>query len=295
MSKEDRGVLSPVPEGIHLLGEDDLSRVIDKHPAFYLPVNHGRDPESKCVTCGGHGEFRWYHPDTDNEGKIITYRCDCIGQWVLYAAFLHANLGLWYQRLRWRDARGIMENRATKETAGVVAKYLEDAEDQIWAGRGFFLYGLPGTGKTYLATLMLKDLISKGFDCYQTTMEGMLDNYTSTFRDNVEGIWFARRIKNVRILLIDEIGKESDREAKITRPLLDDVIRHRVASGIPTIMVSNLDQDKIAERYGESIIGLLRESSASHRFEGIDYRLFSEGKRQEREVLLHLRRPICVG
>ncbi len=279
--------LPSVPDEVRLISDDEIQRLLDnKTSDFYVPNPNREGPQFNCITCGGEGEFRWYEGDSWN---AVSYLCDCLNQWRLFAAFTSANVPINLQRISWSDLRGI-----DREDFDFVDSYLSEIHLNIRQGRGLLLHGTHGTGKSAIAALIIKKVISLGYDGYYITFSYLVDMYTSTWRDNAEKKWFHRRIKNASFLVIDDLGKEAELHKGIVLPFVDEVLRHRTAQASPTIITSNLDITKIHLRYGPNIYSLLTESTTTHEFQGKDFRLLTN-KRTLEEMSGGLDRPIVIG
>jgi len=279
----DRYTQPPLPLSIRPLANDESARLKVKYP------NLSPRPEKNCITCRDRRTYRWYAPGSREE--IVDYDCDCIDQWVLHRYLLSANIGTTYQRLGWQDLTG-----TEPDAIALIEEYLEKASDYVANGIGVILHGTSGTGKTSLSTLLLRDLLAQGYDGYFTTFSEMIDTYTGGWNDREEKAWFHRRIKNARVLVIDDIGREYQgrRQSGLPEATFDEVIRSRVAASNPTIITTNMTLTRLQEGYGGNVMSLLRERSATYEFTGEDYRN-SQRQRTLDEIDQGLTRPVVLG
>lgn len=267
--------LEPNPPNCRLLTDPEMERLRRTGLTQWL------DPSKGCITCGGAGTFK----GLDHQ----EYRCNCTQQWILYHWYLNAGLGQEFQRLAYEDMTHI--NEAAKNA---VIEYARNLEYNVRTNRGIILWAQnPGTGKTFLATWLVKYALASGYDCYFTQFNEMIDIFTAGWRDEDERAWFIRRIRNVPILVIDDIGKEIDSRgvSGMVTSMVDTVMRHRVASGLPTIITTNLTPTKIKNGYGDYVVDLLAEQCSMIEVPGEGYRARKalENERVAREGLV---RPI---
>ena len=64
------------------------------------------------------------------------------------------------------------------------------------------------------------------------------------------------KYKGVEFLVLEEIGKEID--SKISKPILEDLLRYREEHGLVTIICSNITIREIQEIYGTSITSIIK-------------------------------------
>lgn len=272
--------LPPVPKTIrHLTTEE--SRQIN----LMYPNSRG-----KCITCRGTKRFLWYPDGTRAMESVATYECPCNDQFLLHRRFLHSGIFEKYQRLGWDDFAYIPEEALT-----LTDDYLEHADAYVTSGMGVILWGNRGSGKSMMMMLMAKALVSKGIDCYSNTFSGILELFTDGWRGADERKWFNRRIRNAKVLLIDDLGRERNRgTGSVGENTLEEVLRHRVARAMPTIITTNINPETVRSGYGDHTMSLLSEQATFVHFPGLDRR----AEMNERTVNEHragLTRPVVIG
>lgn len=244
------------------------------------------NPHQTCPNCLKTGRFK----SRDDSGQIVEFECRCVEQWKMHRWMLNAGIGMRYQRLSWIDATGV---NATSMAA--VLAYVDNAERNLASGRGLTL-GSPhkGTGKTLLATLLLKTLLAGGTDGYFTQFNDMLDAFSAGWRNEEERHWFQRRVRNAGVLVVDDIGREHKGRSEVAEAMFDTVIRARVSAAAPTIITTNYTLEQMYEGYGGNVLSLLSEVNTYIDFPGVDFR----PKAQDRTVqddIDGIVRPITVG
>lgn len=270
-------VLEPNPPCIRPLHDVDIERLLRHNPQ--LPMR-----ERDCPTCEGAGTFRWY---ADNR-EIVDYTCSCLDQIYLHHWLLNAGIGLNYQRLGWGDAIDV-----EAAPLGAVLDYARQIDAYAKRGIGLVFYGDRGTGKSLLASLLIKRLISEGHAGYFATFQELLDLFTSTWSDDQEKRWFERRIISAEILVIDDMAREYAGRLGVAGPLVDHVLRTRVAHQRPTIITTNKTLDELGELYSLNALSLLTGCSLVVEFRGADYRT-EHLERDRREIRERLIRPLML-
>jgi DNA replication protein DnaC len=203
---------------------------------------------------------------------------------------LNAGINTEYQRLAARDMTAV-----NPEAAEAVRQYVYNLDYNVRTGRGLILWSkVPGTGKTFLSSWLIKMALSAGCDCYFTQFNEMLDIFTAGWRDEEERAWFIKRIRNVPILAVDDIGKEAGGRSNVVDSMFDTVMRHRVASGKPTIITTNLTPDEMRQGYGIYVMSLLSEQCSMVEVPGVDYRP-TAAKEKEANAQSQVVRPFVIG
>lgn len=233
------------------LSDDESDRLYRDHPQLRSSY------EDYCPTCNKEGRYYW-----QDEWHV----CDCEEQLQLHKHYLRAGIGVAYQRLSWDDYEGDPVLRQ------VIDRYLEGHENFVARGVGLILHGSFGTGKTFAATMLLKDLVKLGYDCYSTTFASMIEMFTAGWRSDADRRYFQEKVVLSDVLLLDDLGKELRRKNGLSESTFDDVLRRRVQDGRPTFLTTNMTRRELSEGYGGAILSLLREVSIAHEVSGVDYR-----------------------
>lgn len=158
---------------------------------------------------------------------------------------------------------------------------------------GLMIYGTIGTGKTKLAQGInesikaykqafreytrnnMLDLKKRGlydrYDLLSDRMQTPMLIHASELNDPDRTSLFKRTSK---ILIIDDLGLEEvtvNNYGTRTYPFTD-LLAYRYEHHMPTIITTNLDEDKISERYGERIADRIHEMFSRVRCTGESYR-----------------------
>lgn len=151
-------------------------------------------------------------------------------------------------------------------------------------GRGLLLWGEPGHGKTTLAVSIIQEIMTKfPIDifkveqghilvrpCYFATFNDVLDlkgkiiGGEATEDDNTlyQGILgeCENDAYNIRVLIIDDLGKEHSGLTGWQSSVFHHVLRTRFNNGLPTIVTTNIKLDKWASVYGDATESFAQEA-----------------------------------
>lgn len=126
------------------------------------------------------------------------------------------------------------------KTMSVARKYVDNFDEMKKRGKGLFLYGTVGTGKTYAAACIANELISQGRPCLVTNFARI----TNTLQGMFEGKQrYLDDFNRLDLLVIDDLAAE--RDTAYMNEMIFNIIDSRYRSGKPLIVTSNLTRTDI--------------------------------------------------
>ena len=157
-----------------------------------------------------------------------------------------------------------------KEVLETAKKYI--AEYKL-DGKGLFLWGPCGTGKTHLAVAILKELILAGHMGLFYNIISLLDDMRASYNssDESEQWELIDRVRDTRILILDDLGAEKTSGWVSDR--LYAIINYRYENNNTTIVTSNKSESELKEQVGIRIYSRLVEMCRVIPFAGKDYRI----------------------
>jgi len=155
--------------------------------------------------------------------------------------------------------------------SGVSKRHLSASKDTIdskrWAllegfknGQSYFLHGKPGTGKTYIAVCLLKELGQVSPDYLRfVTMADLLMRIKATFEDGADESekYVIREYTTRPCLVLDDIGVEKTTDWVLQ--ILYTIIDRRYRDMLQTVFTSNLNLSQLADKLGERIPSRIAE------------------------------------
>lgn len=201
--------------------------------------------------------------------------------WVKIAAIPPAKLG--WELADCTDVPGPVLEQVKKWLRGLYKGQIIRAEGQETCGLGILLYGLPGRGKTTLANAVLQDFIRNvapevvgmepgkavsklaRFITYNSLLDlkgSIMENhdpeeellYNGLLGDAVDDAY------NVRLLVLDDVGKEHASVSGWQKNMLHHVLRTRFNNGLPTIVTTNIRIDDWEAHYGSATQSFVHEA-----------------------------------
>jgi DNA replication protein DnaC len=142
----------------------------------------------------------------------------------------------------------------------VVRAYTEDLEANIAAGKGLWLMGDTGTGKTTLAMLVSKTAISQGHAVAIYSLPKLLATIRRTY-DAAPGhdsyLALFEQLTSVDLLHIDDLGAEKRTDWVLEQ--LYALINERYESQRSILVTTNLDEAALEEQIGSRTVSRLVE------------------------------------
>lgn len=147
-------------------------------------------------------------------------------------------------------------------------------EKQVRAGKGLYMHGGTGTGKTHVAYAMAKKAVSLPLNVLFFNATSFLDMLKAEFKigfDENEESLFDRAMNLKGILFIDDLGAEKTTEWALERFTL--LINHRWEEMLPTVFTSNYDLEILSARMGDRVSSRVFAMVEVVEFSGADKRL----------------------
>lgn len=165
----------------------------------------------------------------------------------------------------------------------VKAKKVIRAVGSRGCGKGLMFWGTPGHGKTTLALAVLQEMLTTfSFEEFDSEPSSPLIRpaYFATFNDLLDlkgammdgptedqaviyaGILGECRndAYNVRVLVLDDVGKEHASLSGWQKNMLHHVLRTRFNNGLPTIVTTNIELSDWAGLYGDATESFANEA-----------------------------------
>lgn len=137
-----------------------------------------------------------------------------------------------------------------------IRRYTRDVGAQLDDGKGIWLFGDVGTGKTTLAMLISKAALQAGRTVAIYSMPRLL----GVLRDQIDEdgtLDYLDRLATVDLLHIDDLGAEYRTDWALEQ--LYTIINTRYEEQRALVVTSNLAPDEIGEQIGERIVSRLNE------------------------------------
>lgn len=113
-------------------------------------------------------------------------------------------------------------------------------------GRGTYLHGLPGRGKTWAAACCVRLAVAQGRSCKLVTAKALLDAVKAEWDGGEKGT--LKRAERYDLLALDDLGME--RPTDWAMETITGLIDARVAEGLPTVITSNYSLGELRDRWG---------------------------------------------
>jgi DNA replication protein DnaC len=149
----------------------------------------------------------------------------------------------------------------TKDAVGRVCTFIDDLESNLEGGRGLWLFGDTGTGKTTLAMLVSKLALEKGHSVAIYSLPKLLARIRRTYDEEPGGdsyLTFFERLTSVDLLHIDDFGAEKRSDWVLEQ--LYALVNERYEGQRSILLTTNLAVDKLEDQIGTRTVSRLSES-----------------------------------
>lgn len=160
--------------------------------------------------------------------------------------------------------RNLSNYKATNEgqakALSAATRYANEWVNNLQDGRCLIMVGLPGTGKTHLAIGIALEVMEQGYTAMFCRAHEAISAVTETYsRDNNKTERQALdEFRKPDLLIIDEVGRQRGTDNE--RMMLFEIINRRYDDEKPTLLISNLNLEKLRGYIDAATEDRLRES-----------------------------------
>jgi len=165
--------------------------------------------------------------------------------------------------------------RTAPDQIQAVRRYVHRINENIDAGRGLWLQGDVGTGKTTLAMLVSKAALDANRSVAIYSLPRLLDLLREAIDSDAGKLDLIDRLTAVDLLHIDDLGAEHQTDWVLEQ--LYSIVNARYEAERPIVATTNLMPDELAEKLGQRTVSRLVEIC------GDLIPLFGEDRRQRYE------------
>ena len=161
-------------------------------------------------------------------------------------------------------------------TVQVVRAYLRNLDERLAEGRGLWLYGDVGTGKTTLAMLVSKTALETGRSVAIYSLPRLLAEIRDTYEEGSRHSYtdLLDRLAEVDLLHVDDVGTEKTSPWVLEQ--LYAIVNSRYEEQRSIVLTTNLDRDALAEQINPRTVSRLEEMCEELPLFGSDHRKYVE-------------------
>jgi DNA replication protein DnaC len=148
----------------------------------------------------------------------------------------------------------------TKAAVGEVSRYIDQLDQRLVDGRGLWLFGDTGTGKTTLAMLVSKAALEAGHSVAIYSLPKLLARIRRTYDSEPGGdsyLAFFERLTSVDLLHIDDLGAEKRSDWVLEQ--LYALINERYEAERSVLVTTNLPHEELEEQIGSRTVSRLSQ------------------------------------
>jgi DNA replication protein DnaC len=140
-----------------------------------------------------------------------------------------------------------------------VRGFVRDLDPNLDRGRGLWLFGDVGTGKTTLAMLVAKTALEAGRSVAIYSLPRLLNEIRRTYDDGSDSSYveLLDRLAEVDLLHVDDLGAEKSSPWVLEQ--LYAIVNARYEAERSMVITTNLDRDPLVEQITERTVSRLEE------------------------------------
>jgi DNA replication protein DnaC len=145
--------------------------------------------------------------------------------------------------------------RVAPEQVQVVRRYVQRIGENLDAGRGLWLFGDVGTGKTTLAMLASQAALAAGRSVVIHSLPRLLNLIRDAIESDAGMVGFLQRLTAVDLLHVDDLGAENTTDWVLEQ--LYSIVNARYEDERAMIVTTNLAPELLVQQLGERTVSRL--------------------------------------
>lgn len=143
--------------------------------------------------------------------------------------------------------------------------YFNNLQTNLEQGKGLLLHGPYRSGKSCLASIIVKEVAAHRCDPYWLEAFEVSDG------------WFHKddryfKSRSAHLLVVDDLGTEGQSERRdFPRESIRALFRFRLERMLPIIATTNMTPDELREKYTDKFVALMREFMTPIEVAGMDW------------------------
>lgn len=195
------------------------------------------------------------------------HKCSCVIKFNEEHKIIQANIPKKFKELTRKDLDRTFISQ-NKDVMAQIASYNENLKEMLELGKGLFLQGENGAGKSFLATLILRKALEQGYSGYFILQRDLINAafaalYDNDVRDDLEKV-----ICEIDFLIIDEIDKMFIDSGEKVQNLLEGLLKKRSYANKPLVVTSNKAMHQLGATLGNTIVSMFEEDLIEITFTG---------------------------
>jgi len=225
----------------------------------FQPTQEDRSGKMMKFDCSKHGPYEVFGTPFDFRGGHNPPCPECQKEKNISDKLAKSGMPRRFWGTSFDDFKLINDNQ--KRVHSALVGYADTILDRKSCGDSVIMYGNKGTGKTKYSCAIAKKAAECGLTVIFTSVYKMVRKIKETWRkgsqDSESDV--IDTFSNVDILFVDEVGVQFGTEAE--QILLFEVLNNRYENMLPTIAMSNLDQEGIEGALGERVFDRFQDGS----------------------------------
>lgn len=233
--------------------------------------------------------IRYTCEECSDTGFSGNKQCSCLRKLVMQLSSEKMNAGSQVRLCRFDTFRiDYYYGNTTEETAEYrdVMRHIFDYCQKYAAGfttnsNNILMFGKTGLGKTHLSLAIAREVMMKGYNVlYDSSLNYLRKVEREHFGRDTGSVDTLEMLLSAELLIMDDLGSEYD--TSFYSSTMYNIINTRMSCGLPTIINTNLDHEKLNTKYDDRIVSRLFAEYKPLQFVGRDIRVI---KRKNGEQL----------
>ncbi|PWM44198.1 MAG: hypothetical protein DBX47_05940 [Clostridiales bacterium] len=220
----------------------------------------------------GFMDVQYHCTECEDEGYINGRMCKCLKKLIADEYMKNSNIATNYRNRTFKNVDLSLFGNENEKTMKLIVSFCKKYVKEFTSNKqNLFFAGVPGSGKTFMSTVIGTELINSDVFVFYTSSQDMISSFEAEkFGKDISSAVETDLYTTCELLIIDDLGTEFN--TPFAESVIYNVINTRINKSLPIIISSNYTPEEFEGMYNDRLISRINYDFTLISFPDIDIR-----------------------